>query len=167
MSTDLEARRHDSPTGRAPEVKEFLQRFFALPSRRRVRVERMFELFSECEDEAEQDEIAEAIVEILSPDLLGISKPLGAPAKSVEEGVDQETAEAVTSYKSKIGQEVRKWRQAMSLTQTDLAQKAGIPQSHVSRIEKGVHLPTSKTIKRLAEALNVESNQLDFDLLPH
>ena len=46
------------------------------------------------------------------------------------------------------------------MTQGELADKAGIPQSHVSRLETGKHVPTHLTIEKLAEALETTPSQI-------
>jgi predicted transcriptional regulator len=47
------------------------------------------------------------------------------------------------------------------MTQEELATKAGIPQSHVCRLETGKHAPTYVTIQKVAKALRVKRSQLD------
>lgn len=56
------------------------------------------------------------------------------------------------------------------MTQEDIAAKAGIPQSTVSRIERLTHgLPKFSTLKKIAEALNaklivkIEPNKYPFE----
>jgi len=44
-------------------------------------------------------------------------------------------------------------REELGLTQTDLAELVGVPQSHICALERGRMAPTLKTIARLATAL--------------
>lgn len=55
-------------------------------------------------------------------------------------------------------------RLAKGWTQTELAQKSGVPQPTISQIEKGTRkYPTHKSIKRIAKALEVDIEELDGD----
>ena len=47
------------------------------------------------------------------------------------------------------------------LTQVELAEKSGIPQSHISRLESNKHSPSRATLKRIAKALKVDLSELD------
>ena len=53
-------------------------------------------------------------------------------------------------------------RRGRFLTQLELAQMAGVTEATINRIEKGHNKPTFQTIKKLARALGVEPNELDF-----
>ena len=44
-------------------------------------------------------------------------------------------------------------REALGLSQRELAKRAGISHTVISRIEGGEHSPSPKTLERLAEAL--------------
>jgi transcriptional regulator with XRE-family HTH domain len=53
-----------------------------------------------------------------------------------------------------IGERVRNRREALEMTQYDLAAKTRIPQTLISRIERGVNKnPGADVLKRLARAL--------------
>ena len=45
-------------------------------------------------------------------------------------------------------------RRSCGLSQTRLAERSGIPQSEISRIERGVANPTAATLRRLAAVLD-------------
>ena len=60
-----------------------------------------------------------------------------------------------------LSQRIRKARVKAGLTQVQLATKAGIPQSHVSRLETAKHSPSHKTLSRIAKALDVPLSQFD------
>lgn len=55
-----------------------------------------------------------------------------------------------------IGTKVQKLRKSKKLTVVDLAYECGFEKSNLIRIEKGRTLPTTKTLLKLANALNVE-----------
>lgn len=56
-----------------------------------------------------------------------------------------------------LGNKIRQYRKLRALTQEQLAEKIGIDNKHLSRIEKGRHMPTYNIIKKLAKVL-------DFDI---
>ncbi|MFC1724565.1 helix-turn-helix domain-containing protein [candidate division KSB1 bacterium] len=56
----------------------------------------------------------------------------------------------------KPGKYIRKRREALGLTQDELAFSAGIDASHISRIEKGKKQPSLILMKNIFKALNVE-----------
>jgi transcriptional regulator with XRE-family HTH domain len=47
-------------------------------------------------------------------------------------------------------------REQAGLTQVELAERTGISQADISRIERGATSPTAKTLQRIAEALNAD-----------
>jgi len=60
-----------------------------------------------------------------------------------------------------IGRNIAKLRQAQNLTQKELAKRAGISVSYLSRIEEGnFPRPQAKTLSRIAYALNVTIYEL-------
>ncbi len=60
-----------------------------------------------------------------------------------------------------IGRKIAKLRQEKNLTQKDLAKRAGISESYLSRIEEGnCHRPHNKTLSRIAYALMVTMEDL-------
>ena len=52
-------------------------------------------------------------------------------------------------------------RTAAGLTQSELAEKTGLPQSHISRLECAKHSPSHVTLERIATALGIPLSQLD------
>ncbi|MBU0676174.1 MAG: helix-turn-helix domain-containing protein [Proteobacteria bacterium] len=57
---------------------------------------------------------------------------------------------------------VKAWRGYFKLTQKELAEKAGMKQSALARLENGNSNPRKATLKKIAEALGIELDQL-FD----
>jgi transcriptional regulator with XRE-family HTH domain len=63
----------------------------------------------------------------------------------------------------KIGDNVRHWRTLRTLTQVELAKKAGLSQAALVRIERNQADPHVSTIRKLANALEVSPEQLILD----
>ena len=59
-----------------------------------------------------------------------------------------------------LGTRIREMRKKRRLTQVMLAESSGIPQSHMSSIERGTMLPNLVTVFRLAAALNCKVRAL-------
>ncbi len=60
----------------------------------------------------------------------------------------------------KIGEQVKRARKRALLTQGELAEKAGIGQTTLNRIEKGHTGPHFRTIRKIAKALGVDAKEL-------
>lgn len=52
-----------------------------------------------------------------------------------------------------LGKKIKELRKQKGYTQEQLAEKLGIDNKHLSKIEKGDHMPTYKVILKLADAL--------------
>jgi DNA-binding XRE family transcriptional regulator len=61
---------------------------------------------------------------------------------------------------SEMGSRVRQLRIAAGLTQTALAKRAGVHRTHINRLERGRHVPTLLTLKRVAKTLQVTLTSL-------
>ncbi len=61
---------------------------------------------------------------------------------------------------ARVGNEVRRLRRAMRLTQSELGEAAGVTQSYISDIEKGEHVPEPDKIDALADQLKIPRYRL-------
>ncbi len=59
-----------------------------------------------------------------------------------------------------LGRNVRRQRDAKSLTQEKLAEKAGLDPTYISGIERGLRNPGIKNVARLARALRLTTAEL-------
>ena len=67
-----------------------------------------------------------------------------------------------TARELTIGRKLRELREERHLTQQDMAGKAGVPRTYISRIENARLLPGPVMLRRIADALSVAI----LDLLP-
>ena len=105
-------------------------------------------LFSSDEEEVEA--AAQAVAEILA------ARPVAIRPLEVENG-----AEPLQQWIEHASRRIRKLRKERGLTQEQLAERAGLPQSYISRLENGEHSPTAKTIEKLARGLGVPAKEID------
>lgn len=63
---------------------------------------------------------------------------------------------AVFDQAYRVAGQIIELREKHQLTQVELAEKAGVPQDRISRIERGVISPTTTTLAKLAEALGAD-----------
>jgi len=68
------------------------------------------------------------------------------------------------TIEKQFGEQVRKLRVAMDLSQEELAFKAGVHRTYLGSIERGERNPSLKNIAAIAKALNITLSQLfSFD----
>jgi predicted transcriptional regulator len=128
-----------------------------LPKETASDLQELFRLHNEAEDDAARAEIAATVKELLVPQSL-IVKMENAYRVDVE---DAAIRKRLNDYRRSVGAAIRRHREAKSFTQPQLAELANLPQSHISRLETGVHVPTHATVERIAKALEVCPSQLD------
>lgn len=69
--------------------------------------------------------------------------------------------------KKKVGRSIFTLRKAARMTQSELAEAAGIGNEYISKIERGLGSPSLETLAKIAQALQVEMKVLfDFQIKP-
>ena len=68
-------------------------------------------------------------------------------------GAGSEAQREVFEQAYDIAMQVVELRERLGLTQAELAEKCGVDQGDISRIERGSVSPTARTLQRIAEAL--------------
>ncbi len=59
------------------------------------------------------------------------------------------------NMEKRLGQRVRELRKKQKMSQTELAEKAGVALMTISRLERGEHDPHMRTLWRIARSLGV------------
>ena len=62
-----------------------------------------------------------------------------------------------------MGTKLKELREQAILSQRDLAEKAGVSYATICRLETGKQKPNFKTIRKLAEALDVHPGDIEFE----
>lgn len=147
-----------SPTEVGPEdviVTWLLKRFKELPPESLGDIMVLIEAITSPETPVEErDDIYKTIREILFPQLVG--DVCTGHAGSVEQ-----TPEKLQRRIDYVGRMVKQQREARGLTQGELADKSGLRQPQISRLEAGVHSPSLRTLEKIANALGVAVGDLD------
>lgn len=66
----------------------------------------------------------------------------------------------MTDVKKTLGLRIKELRKLRGISQEKLAEKVGIEQNNISRIENGINYPSAETLNNIALALNVDINEL-------
>lgn len=69
-------------------------------------------------------------------------------------------AKAIRLAHTRLGLRVRRLREAMGLSQEDLAERTGLHAKYVSRVENGAANPSLAVLVAIAEALNTRTANL-------
>ena len=62
-----------------------------------------------------------------------------------------------------VGERIRKVRKSKKMTQTKLAELLDVSYMVISQYERGLRNPKRETIQRIADALSIHINELQFD----
>jgi ribosome-binding protein aMBF1 (putative translation factor) len=123
----------------------------------------MFELFK-CYKNAATDEerIAahEAMLELLEKTSTKVRR---LELAEDEDGPPDENGppDELRKWLDYVSGQIRTRRKEANLTQEQLAERSGLPQSHISRIENGRHSPSRATLEKIARALNLAVSEFD------
>ena len=64
------------------------------------------------------------------------------------------------SIEQALGEAIRARREALHLSQEDLAFECGLHRTYISQLERGLKSPTVRVLCAIAQALNVEPDEL-------
>jgi DNA-binding XRE family transcriptional regulator len=106
-----------------------------------------------CTTAAELKEVEQTIRELIFPELAG--------ELVIGEAGNARGDSKLQAWSEKIGATIKQLRLDRGWTQEQLAERAGLPQPHICRLERGQHSPSHKTIVALASAFEIEAKAID------
>ena len=65
--------------------------------------------------------------------------------RATQRGISVPDCEKITSLSGIVGYEIRKNRLKLGISQSEVAHRLGMHRTHLSDLERGVHLPNSRT----------------------
>jgi ribosome-binding protein aMBF1 (putative translation factor) len=125
-------------------------RIRTLPKEDREDLSQLSKALFEAETKEEEESAARAMREILEQ----------APVH-VRPFPDEEPGPGLKQWMNFIGGRIKDAREKADLTQMQLAERSGLPQSHISRLENGQHSPSFVTLSKIALALKIPISDLD------
>jgi DNA-binding XRE family transcriptional regulator len=81
--------------------------------------------------------------------------------RRMDQADEESPSDRLKGWIAYVSKKIKEYRTQAGLTQTELADKAGLPQSHISRLESGKHSPSRVTLEKIAAALGQPLK--DFD----
>jgi len=73
----------------------------------------------------------------------------------------KELSRSSKNWADHVGKVIRQMREKAGLTQIQLATKAGLLQSHISRLENAEYSATNMTLEKIAKALGITVRDID------
>jgi transcriptional regulator with XRE-family HTH domain len=64
------------------------------------------------------------------------------------------------SIRKRVGANLRRAREALGVSQEELADRAGLHRTYLSGVERGVRNPTVTVLEKIAKALKVKTSAL-------
>lgn len=64
-----------------------------------------------------------------------------------------------------IGKTIKFFREKNDLTQEELAEKIGISDKHMSKIERGIYAPTLTNFIKILSVLNISISEFNFPII--
>ena len=107
--------------------------------------------------EASQPEEVEAIRVAMRE----ILEQVPSGSRGISQNDEEPRHENLQKWVDFISKKVEEKRKAKGLTQMELAEKSGLPQSHISRIERARLSPSRATLEKLAAAMDMPISDLD------
>ncbi len=130
-----------------------IDRLELLPKADRDDLFELLQAWRTASTEEEQRSIRRAVEEILAQTAVSVTPmPLGE---------DKPLARGLKNWADHVGKKIRALREGAGLTQAQLAGRAGLPQSHISRLENAEHSATNMTLEKIAKALDVSVHEID------
>jgi DNA-binding XRE family transcriptional regulator len=132
-------------------ISVLVERIRTLPEEDRKDLFELSNALLAADTDEDRESAARAINEILEQAPIRVLRPLdlGEPSPGLRK------------WMGFVGEHIREARRKAGLTQKELAQRSGLRQSHISRLERGRHSPSFVTLEKIAHALGIPLSQLD------
>lgn len=137
------------------EERVALERILSLNDKKRARLIELVGLYDASDDCDEKKGIENAVAEILfrrAGDLI---------AEPLDDAGGSDGKQRLAKHREYVANQIIKHRVQAGWSQEELAERAGLPQSHISRLERRVHAPTHLTLQKLASAFGIAVSLLD------
>ena len=72
--------------------------------------------------------------------------------------------DSMNNSKIIIGKKIRKFRQKLGMTQHDLAEKVGVTEKQISKIETGIHYPKFENFVKILDSLKISLKEFSADM---
>jgi DNA-binding XRE family transcriptional regulator len=131
-------------------IAVLVERIRSLPKEDKEDLFELSQALWQTDDEEEIQSIAYAFQEILSQE-----------KARVQPFPDDEDLGKLQGWLSFVSERIKEARREARLTQEELEQKTGLPQSHISRLENGVHSPSTATLEKIAKATGKPMTHFD------
>lgn len=132
-------------------IAVFVERIGSLPQEDKNDLFELYKALAIATTQEERLHVANAMREILDQ----------APVKANPLTLPANTSPPLKKWIDYISRRIKEERERANLTQVELAAIAGLPQSHISRLENGQHSPSYITLEKIAKALQISVSQLD------
>lgn len=130
-----------------------IERISSLPKSDRDDLFELVTALRNASDKEDQRAVRRAMIEILTQKKVSAQKLPLTGAETLPRSSQ--------AWSKHVGQTIRSLRMRAGLTQDDLSEKAGLPQSHISRLENAEHSATHLTLEKIAKALGVTVRDID------
>lgn len=134
------------------EAAKFAQLLFRLPKPSQLDVLELMGALRDAESDEEKREIILVLIEVFE------QKPLVLRTLDVQ---DKKPSPGLQRWIDFVSEKILLARKTAKLTQEELAERSGLPQSHVSRLETGKHSPSDTSLNKIAKALNIDVSYFD------
>jgi ribosome-binding protein aMBF1 (putative translation factor) len=132
-------------------IAVLVDRIRTLPKEDRNDLFALVEALETAQTEEDRDAVARGMREILRQQKSQLQPMI----------LGGEPSEGLQRWMGFVSDRIRHFREQAGLTQQELADKTGLRQSHISRLEQGHHSPSALTLEKIAGALGIAISELD------
>jgi DNA-binding XRE family transcriptional regulator len=116
----------------------------------------LFELVKELPGVATTEELESIVVAMRE-----ILEQTPIRVQAMDQSDEGQHGEGLQKWMDYVSGKIKALRKSAGLTQEELAEQSGLPQSHISRLESAKHSPSRATLEKIAAALGVAVSEFD------